>query len=68
MNREEAPYEGIEPYQKTDQPAYGAYFGSRFTKFTAVTGTIDGTRKDYNWPFLRYAEVIAPLMQKLIMN
>lgn len=58
VNREEAPYEGIEPYQKTDQPAYGAYFGSRFTKFTAVTGTIDGTRKDYNWPFLRYAEVL----------
>ena len=39
VNREEAPYadQGIGAYQKTDQPTYGAYYGSRFTKFTAVT-------------------------------
>lgn len=60
VNREEAPYadQGIGAYQKTDQPTYGAYYGSRFTKFTAVTGEIDGNRKDFNWPFMRYAEVL----------
>ena len=32
VNREEAPYadQGIGAYQKTDQPTYGAYYGSRY--------------------------------------
>lgn len=60
VRKEEAPYadQGVSAYQKTDQPAYGPYLGARFKKYTATTNKIDGNRQDYNWPYLRYAEVL----------
>ena len=60
VKNEEAPYAefGIPAYSKADQLTYGAYYGSRFTKFTQVTGKIDGLRKDFNFPFMRYAETL----------
>lgn len=48
---------GLNGYEKTDQLASGAYYGSALKKFSSYTGkNQDDIRVDYNWPFMRYAE------------
>ncbi len=50
---------GLDGYQPTDQLRYDAHlYGSRLLKFRQVTSPLDGTRTDFNFPFMRYAEII----------
>jgi len=50
---------GIDGYQPTDVLRYDAHlYGSKLMKFRDHTTPVDGSRSDYNWPFIRYAEVI----------
>lgn len=48
---------GEKGYEKTDQLAEGAFYGSALMKFSCINGkNEDDIRLDYNWPFMRYAE------------
>jgi len=50
---------GIDGYKTTDILRYDAHlYGSKLMKFRQVTVPLDGNRTDYNWPFIRYAEVL----------
>ncbi|MDR1742221.1 MAG: RagB/SusD family nutrient uptake outer membrane protein [Dysgonamonadaceae bacterium] len=50
---------GIDGYQTTDELRYDAHlYGSKLLKFRQVTGPVDGTRSDFNFPYIRYAEVL----------
>lgn len=50
---------GLDGYQPTDLLRYDAHlYGSKLMKFRDFTTPLDGSRSDYNWPFIRYAEVI----------
>jgi len=50
---------GIGGYKPTDILRYDAHlYGSKLMKFRQVTVALDGNRTDYNWPFMRYAEVL----------
>jgi len=50
---------GLDGYQPTDQLRYDAHlYGSKLMKFRQVTVPLDGNRTDFNFPFLRYAEVL----------
>lgn len=50
---------GIDGYQTTDVLRYDAHlYGSKLMKFRDYTTPVDGSRSDYNWPFIRYAEVL----------
>ena len=51
--------QGIGGYQTTDILRYDAHlYGSKLMKFRQMTTPLDGQRSDYNWPFIRYAEVL----------
>ena len=50
---------GLDGYKPTDVLRYDAHlYGSKLMKFRDITTPLDGTRSDFNWPFIRYAEVI----------
>jgi len=50
---------GLDGYQPTDQLRYDAHlYGSKLMKFRQVTVPLDGKRTDFNFPFIRYAEVL----------
>ena len=50
---------GLGGYQPTDVLRYDAHlYGSKLMKFRDFTTPLDGSRSDFNWPFIRYAEVI----------
>ncbi|BEG97773.1 RagB/SusD family nutrient uptake outer membrane protein [Bacteroides sedimenti] len=50
---------GIDGYKTTDILRYDAHlYGSKLMKFRQVSVPLDGKRTDYNWPFIRYAEVL----------
>ncbi|GHT15337.1 membrane protein [Bacteroidia bacterium] len=50
---------GQDGYQPTDVLRYDAHlYGSKLLKFRQVTGPVDGTRSDFNFPYMRYAEVL----------
>ncbi len=50
---------GIGGYKSTDILRYDAHLcGSKLMKFRQVSVPLDGNRTDYNWPFIRYAEVL----------
>ena len=50
---------GLDGYEPTDVLKYDAHlYGSTLKKFYQVSTPLDGNRNDYNWPFLRYAEVL----------
>lgn len=50
---------GQDGYKPTDILRYDAHlYGSKLMKFRDYTTPVDGSRSDYNWPFIRYAEVI----------
>jgi len=50
---------GLDGYQPTDILRYDAHlYGSKLMKFRQITVPLDGNRTDYNWPFMRYAEVL----------
>ena len=50
---------GTDGYKTTDVLRYDAHlYGSKLMKFRQVTVPLDGNRTDYNWPFIRYAEVL----------
>lgn len=50
---------GIDGYKPTDILRYDAHlYGSKLMKFRQVSVALDGNRTDYNWPFMRYAEVL----------
>lgn len=50
---------GIDGYKTTDILRYDAHlYGSKLMKFRQVSVPLDGNRTDYNWPFIRYAEVL----------
>ncbi len=51
---------GEKGYDKSDVVASGAHmYGSKLLKFSAVsTYPLDGTRADFNWPYMRYAETL----------
>lgn len=49
---------GTDGYQPTDILRYDAHlYGSKLKKFSQISNP-DGNRSDYNWPFIRYAEVL----------
>uniref|UniRef100_UPI003218036D RagB/SusD family nutrient uptake outer membrane protein n=1 Tax=uncultured Draconibacterium sp. TaxID=1573823 RepID=UPI003218036D len=51
--------QGLDGYDPADVLRYDAHlYGSKLMKFRQVTGPLDGRRQDYNWPFMRYAEVL----------
>ena len=51
--------QGLDGYQPTDQLRYDAHlYGSKLLKFSQVSVARDGKRTDFNWPFMRYAEVL----------
>lgn len=56
----EPPYPGCPyHYEPGDEVRNGAHeYGAKLTKFLAITAPNDGNRTDYNWPFLRYADVV----------
>lgn len=50
---------GQDGYQPTDVLRYDAHlYGSKLMKFRDISTPLNGSRSDYNWPFMRYAEVI----------
>ena len=50
---------GLDGYKSTDILRYDAHlYGSKLMKFRDYTTPVDGSRSDFNWPFIRYAEVI----------
>ncbi|HAZ02869.1 MAG: hypothetical protein A2W90_07240 [Bacteroidetes bacterium GWF2_42_66] len=50
---------GQDGYKPTDILRYDAHlYGSKLMKFRDYTTPVDGSRSDFNWPFIRYAEVI----------
>lgn len=50
---------GLDGYQPTDQLRYDAHlYGSKLLKFNQMTTPLDGNRSDFNFPFMRYAEVL----------
>lgn len=50
---------GLDGYRPTDQLRYDAHlYGSKLMKFGQVSVARDGARTDFNWPFMRYAEVL----------
>ncbi len=50
---------GLNGYQPTDILRYDAHlYGSKLMKFRDYTTPVDGSRSDFDWPFIRYAEVI----------
>jgi SusD family. len=50
---------GLDGYQPTDILRYDAHlYGSKLMKFRQITVPLDGNRTDYNWPFMRYSEVL----------
>lgn len=50
---------GQDGYKPTDVLRYDAHlYGSKLMKFRSYTTPVDGSRSDFNWPFIRYAEVI----------
>ena len=50
---------GIDGYKPTDILRYDAHlYGSKLMKFRQVSVPLDGNRTDFNWPFMRYAEVL----------
>jgi hypothetical protein len=50
---------GLDGYQPTDILRYDAHLhGSKLMKFRDYTTPVDGSRSDFNWPFIRYAEVL----------
>jgi len=50
---------GTDGYQPSDILRYDAHlYGSKLMKFRDFTTPIDGSRSDYYWPFIRYAEVV----------
>jgi len=50
---------GTDGYQPTDVLRYDAHlYGSKLMKFRDHTTPVNGSRSDYNWPFIRYAEVL----------
>lgn len=54
------PYEGCPyKYETTDVVRNGAHeYGAKLEKFTAITADNNGNRTDWNWPYLRYADLI----------
>ncbi len=51
--------QGTDGYQPTDILRYDAHlYGSKLTKFTQISVPLDGKRTDFNFPFMRYAEVL----------
>lgn len=51
--------QGIDGYKTTDILRYDAHlYGSKLTKFTQISVPFDGKRTDFNFPFIRYAEVL----------
>lgn len=49
---------GIDGYEPTDMLRYDAHlYGSKLKKFNQISNP-DGNRSDYNWPFIRFAEVL----------
>ncbi|MBP7557855.1 MAG: RagB/SusD family nutrient uptake outer membrane protein [Chitinophagaceae bacterium] len=50
---------GLDGYKPTDQLRYDAHlYGSKLMKFRQVSNALDGNRTDFNFPFMRYAEVL----------
>ncbi|SHF89385.1 Starch-binding associating with outer membrane [Mariniphaga anaerophila] len=50
---------GTDGYSPSDILRYDAHlYGSKLTKFRQVSVPLDGSRTDFNFPFMRYAEVI----------
>lgn len=50
---------GLDGYDPSDVPRFDAHLhGSKLMKFRQVTVPLDGRRTDFNFPFIRYAEVI----------
>lgn len=50
---------GLGGYQSTDILRYDAHlYGSKLMKFRDFTTPLDGSRSDFDWPFIRYTEVI----------
>jgi len=50
---------GLGGYRPTDILRYDAgLYGSKLMKFRQISVALDGNRSDYNWPFMRYAEVL----------
>lgn len=50
---------GLGGYRPTDILTYEAgLYGSKLMKFRQISVPLDGNRSDYNWPFMRYAEVL----------
>jgi len=50
---------GIDGYKSSDILRYDAnLYGSKLMKFRQVSVALDGNRTDYNWPFMRYPEVL----------
>jgi len=46
-------------YKPTDVLRYDAHlYGSKLMKFRDFTSPLDGSRSDFDWPFIRYAEVV----------
>lgn len=51
--------QGLDGYQPTDVLRFDAHlYGSKLTKFTQISVPLDGKRTDFNFPFMRYAEVL----------
>uniref|UniRef100_UPI003216D7E8 RagB/SusD family nutrient uptake outer membrane protein n=1 Tax=uncultured Draconibacterium sp. TaxID=1573823 RepID=UPI003216D7E8 len=50
---------GLDGYDPSDVLRYDAHlYGSKLRKFRQITVPLDGSRTDFNFPFMRYAEVI----------
>lgn len=50
---------GLGGYKPTDVLRYDAHlYGSKLMKFRQFTVPIDGNRTDFNWPYIRYPEVL----------
>lgn len=50
---------GQDGYLPTDQLRYDAHlYGSKLSKFSQISVPRDGKRTDFNWPFMRFAEVL----------
>lgn len=50
---------GLDGYDPSDILYYSAHlYGSKLKKFRQITVPLDGQRTDFNFPFMRYAEVL----------
>ena len=50
---------GERGYDPSDVVANSAVtYGSKLLKFAAITTPLDGTRSDWNWPYMRYPETL----------